>query len=260
LGYVIRGHWPLLRTSQAMGPLSQSRGARGAKCAATLVIGSMASTASSKTSSVADVWAVRTTASGTPPRSETTWRLEPAFPLSVGFGPVRWPPFLRGWKPSPKRPSPNRSRRPPRDGSERWMEILPYARLLPVAKAPPAGRARSAAHLLGQHLPGYAALQYEDDAGEGRAVVDAGPAAIGFGRLFGQQRFDDLPKFVRYQFFAHADERNIYSPAGFAMRSKCVEGVFSEVRGGGGVMASWLWSKGSKPAIAGPERGGGDHA
>ena len=36
---------------------------------------------------------VRITASGTPSWSALRWRFEPVFPLSVGFGPVRSPPF-----------------------------------------------------------------------------------------------------------------------------------------------------------------------
>jgi hypothetical protein len=38
------------------------------------------------------------------------------------------------------------------------VQLLPHPRLLPVAQAPPAGRSRSVTHLLGEHLPGDAAL------------------------------------------------------------------------------------------------------
>jgi hypothetical protein len=45
------------------------------------------------------------------------------------------------------------------------MQPFPHARLLPLLEASPAAHPRAAAHLLGQHLPGYATLQNEDDAG-----------------------------------------------------------------------------------------------
>src|SRR5215218_2290280 len=163
-----------------------------------LRIGEMASTASTSTFESWTLAALRTTASGMPPRSETTWRFEPAFALSVGFGPVLWPPFGRHACRVQRSPLPVDPVGLPEPVQERLMQLFPHARLLPVAQAPPAGRSRSAAHLLGEHLPGYAALEDENDAGKSRAVVDAGPAAIGFGRLFGQQRFYDLPKLVRY--------------------------------------------------------------
>src|SRR5215211_5216416 len=149
-----------------------------------LRIGEMASTASTSTFESWTLAALRTTASGMPPRSETTWRFGPAFgrhACRVQRSPLPVDPVGL-----------------PEPVQERLMQLFPHARLLPVAQAPPAGRSRSAAHLLGEHLPGYAALEDENDAGKSRAVVDAGPAAIGFGRLFGQQRFYDLPKLVRY--------------------------------------------------------------
>lgn len=63
-----------------------------ARSAPTRSTGSMASTASSKTLESWTLAAERITASGTPPRSQTTWRLEPCLPLSVGFLPVFLPP------------------------------------------------------------------------------------------------------------------------------------------------------------------------
>jgi hypothetical protein len=51
------------------------------------------------------VWIIE---SGMPPRSTTTWRFEPDLPLSVGFGPVLWPPRGRPHSLSPKTPSPSR--------------------------------------------------------------------------------------------------------------------------------------------------------
>jgi hypothetical protein len=56
----------------------------------------MGSTASMSSSKTIESWtfaAVSATASGTPFRSETRWRLVPFFPLSVGFAAVFGPPL-----------------------------------------------------------------------------------------------------------------------------------------------------------------------
>jgi hypothetical protein len=156
----------------------------------------MASTASSRTFESSTFAALRTTASVTPRWSATTWRFEPAFPLSVGFGLVLCPPFLPTHSPSPGAPT----------------VVLPTL-------LPPASRASVASTSNPIHSPspwgasprGCAALQDEDDASEGRAIVDTRSAALWFGWLFGQQRLDRIPQFVRYQFFAHINERNICS-------------------------------------------------
>jgi hypothetical protein len=83
------------------------------------------------------------------------------------------------------------------------MQPFPHTCLLPLLEPTPAAHPRAAAHLLGQHLPGYATLEHEDDAGEGGPVVDARPTALGLGWLFGQQRLDRFPKFVCNEFFSH---------------------------------------------------------
>src|SRR5215203_2716014 len=83
------------------------------------------------------------------------------------------------------------------------MEPLPHARLVPFLEASPTGHARAAAHFLRQHLPGYAALQDEQDAGESCPVVDAWPAALGLRRIFRQQRLDHFPQFIGDEFFSH---------------------------------------------------------
>src|SRR5829696_4376082 len=62
-----------------------------------------------------------------------------------------------------------------------------------------------------RHLPGYARLEHEDDAGEGRPVGHTGPSTPRLGRLRRQQRFDDLPQLVRHQFFRHVEKRSIRS-------------------------------------------------
>ncbi len=83
------------------------------------------------------------------------------------------------------------------------MQLFPHARLVPFLEPTPTRHARAAAHLLGQHLPGYAALQDEQDAGEGGAVVDSGSTAFGLGRLLGQQRLDHFPQFIGDEFLSH---------------------------------------------------------
>jgi hypothetical protein len=63
------------------------------------LIGSTALIRSSKTTESWTLAAVSQTASGMPWRSTRMWRLEPALPGSVGFGPTSWsapPPFLPG--------------------------------------------------------------------------------------------------------------------------------------------------------------------
>src|SRR3712207_2613131 len=100
------------------------------------------------------------------------------------------------------------------------VQPAPHTRLLPVAQPPPARRTGPAAPLLGEHLPGYARLEHEDDAGESRPVGHARSAALGLGLLRRQQRFDDLPQLVGHQFFRHVQKRSIRSWAGFAMHSK----------------------------------------
>ena len=44
------------------------------------------------------------------------------------------------------------------------VELLPDLRLVPIPQPAPAGHARAAAHLPGQHLPGDAAPENEEDA------------------------------------------------------------------------------------------------
>jgi hypothetical protein len=83
------------------------------------------------------------------------------------------------------------------------VEELPHSGLVPFLEATPAGHSGTAAHLLGQHLPRDAALEDEQYASDSGAVVDTGPAALGLGRLFGQQWLDHFPQFVCNEFFSH---------------------------------------------------------
>jgi hypothetical protein len=79
-------------------------------------------------------------------------------------------------------------------------QLLPDAPALPGSQAAPAGHARAAAHLLRQHLPGDAALQDEDDAGQTGAVVHRRPAALaGPGPMAREEWWDDLPELIRHK-------------------------------------------------------------
>ena len=120
-----------------------------------LRIGSIASTASSKTFESWTLAAEWVTASGTPRLSTTTWRFEPDLPLSVGFGPVLCPPGSRYACRVQRSPLPVDLVRFSQTVQEPPMQPLPHARLVvPFLEATPTGgHATAAAHLLGQHLP-----------------------------------------------------------------------------------------------------------
>jgi hypothetical protein len=80
------------------------------------LIDSMESKSCAKTVESWTLAALSITASGMPFLSETRWRLEPAFPLSVGFLPVFGPPFWPVCSPSPNRRAPSLAGRPLRAG------------------------------------------------------------------------------------------------------------------------------------------------
>ena len=75
------------------------------------------------------------------------------------LGPLFGPPFLRVRSPSPRRPAPTRCRRLGLGGPRAPDATLPTLRP-PASRAASASarRARSASHLFGEHLPGYATL------------------------------------------------------------------------------------------------------
>ena len=52
------------------------------------------------------------------------------------------------------------------------VELGPHPGCVPVSQSAPAGHARTTIHFLRQHLPGDAALEHEEDAGQDGAVVD----------------------------------------------------------------------------------------
>ena len=175
------------------------------------LIGSMASSSPSKATESCTLAAVSATASGTPLRSETTWRFEPGLPRSVGFLPTCSPPFGRHARRVQACPRPVDAVGSSEAVEQDPMQPPPHSGLLPVPEPPPARTPGPAAHLPGQHLPGYAALEDEDDAGQRRPVVHTRPAAFGFRRLFGQKRLDRFPQLSRYEFLSHTAKRSISS-------------------------------------------------
>src|SRR3954468_2590362 len=142
----------------------------------------MASITASKTTESCRLAPLRSVASGIPARSTTTWRFVPGLPRSVGFAPTRSPPFGRDAGAVQTGPAPVDLAGLAQPIQQFPMEPVPDAGLVPIAQAGPAGHARAATQSLGQHLPGNATLQHEDDAGQGRAIRHAGSAALGLGR------------------------------------------------------------------------------
>src|SRR3712207_4771722 len=163
----------------------------------------MASTASSRTFESWTLAAEWVTERGMPSRSTTMWRFEPDLPLSVGFLPVFWPPGGGYARRVQRRPLPVDLVSLAQPIQQDSMQLFPHACLVPFLETTPAGHARAASHLLGQHLPRDAALQEEQYAGEGRPVVDAGPAALGLGWLFREQRLDHFPHLIGNEFLSH---------------------------------------------------------
>ena len=93
------------------------------------------------------------------------------------------------------------------------LEPLPDAGAVPIAQPSPAGDAASAAHFLREHLPGDAALQDEDDARQAGPVGHRRTPALGLRSLPWEQRLDDLPQLVGYQWSSHAPPPcNFYAP------------------------------------------------
>src|SRR5512135_2509383 len=121
---------------------------------------------------------VMRTASGVPLPSTSRCRLVPFLPRSVGFLPVSTPKNGAEGLAVHAAVLPVDALLLPDPLEQGVQEFLPDAAPLPVPQPAPAGHAGPAAHLLRQHLPGEAALQDEDDAGQAGAVVHRRPAAL----------------------------------------------------------------------------------
>ena len=78
------------------------------------------------------------------------------------------------------------------------MEPDPDAGCLPVTQLAPTGHAR-AAELTGQHLPGNAGAQDEDDADQGKPVIASGAAISELGPLPWQKQRDGLPQIISHK-------------------------------------------------------------
>src|SRR5215207_7597499 len=100
-------------------------------------MGSIESKSSSKTIESLTFAALVITESGMPLRSRTTWRFVPAFPLSVGFGPVFGPLFSRDGCRVQRGALPVYLVGFSETVKQNLQKALPYARLLPLLEAPP---------------------------------------------------------------------------------------------------------------------------
>lgn len=133
-------------------------------------------------------------------------------PLSA----IRWvragviPLFAAGmfWASTAARLQSSWSASPRRSSRTSWRRLqtpASFQGLVPVAQTTPASHATAASQFLGQHLPGDAALEHEQDAGEGGSVRYAGSAAARLGWFRRQQGLDEVPEFVGYKRFCHVD-------------------------------------------------------
>src|SRR3954471_13358154 len=87
---------------------------------------------------------------------------------------------------------------------QRVVERLPDAGLLPIAEPAPAAHPAAAAHLLREHLPGDAALEDEEDAGQRRAILDRRTAAFRAWRMGRKQGAEEGPEGVGNERCCHA--------------------------------------------------------
>jgi hypothetical protein len=79
----------------------------------------------------------------------------------------------------------------------------PHSGFVPLLNTTPPGHPGSTAHLLREHLPGYARLEHEQYARECGSIAHARATALRLGSLFWQKRFYDRPQFVCYEWFWH---------------------------------------------------------
>src|SRR5215217_2161097 len=84
------------------------------------------------------------------------------------------------------------------------VERPPDAGPLPVAQPPPATHPAAAAHLPRQHLPGDAALEHEQDAGQRRAILDRRTAALRARPMGREQGAEEGPERVGNEGCRHA--------------------------------------------------------
>ena len=87
------------------------------------------------------------------------------------------------------------------------MDQIPHTRQLPIAHAPPASHPRPAPEFLREHLPGNAAAEDKQNAGETRAIGDARPSAFRPTRWSWQERFNKIPQRIGKQCRGHTRSR-----------------------------------------------------
>jgi hypothetical protein len=92
------------------------------------------------------------------------------------------------------RPRPIKLVGPSEPVQQRKMNQIPHARALPIAQTPPARHPRSAAEFLREHLPGDAAAEDKQNAGETGAIRDAWASAFRPIEWSWQERFDKIPQ------------------------------------------------------------------
>ena len=87
------------------------------------------------------------------------------------------------------------------------VDQVPDACLLPVAHPTPARHPRPTPEFLRQHLPGDAAAEDKQNAGETRAIRDARPSAFRSTWWSGKERFDKIPQRIWKQRRGHTPSR-----------------------------------------------------
>ena len=150
--------------------------------------------------------AVRIAARGIPLASVMRWCLLPSLRLSTGLGPVFPPATNRANRSAVNdRPGPVDLVRGAQPGKQRGMQLLPHACLLPIPQTSPACHARTASHLLRQHLPRNAAFQHKQDAGQRLPILDRFPTGVSIPSWLGRrkQRLHHLPQSIRHKFLCH---------------------------------------------------------
>ena len=90
---------------------------------------------------------------------------------------------------------------------QRKVDQIPHPRLLPVAQATPARHPRPAPEFLREHVPGNAAAEDKQNAGETRTVRNARPSAFRSTWWSGQERSDKIPQRIGKQRRSHTHSR-----------------------------------------------------
>src|SRR5947208_5845591 len=86
---------------------------------------------------------------------------------------------------------------------QREVNEIPHTRSLPIAEAAPTRHSRPAPEFLREHVPGNAAPEDKQNAGETRAIGDARPPAFRPRRWSWQERFNKIPQRIGKQCRGH---------------------------------------------------------